>query len=165
MGKPGVKTLLRFKEQFDNASRRLGKKQFLTYYFIAAHPGCTEKDMHELRRFATQNLKLSPEQVQIFTPGSSRIFRRSPSCGPWSGLSAGQQEGKRQSRSGHAPAVFLRGQSKPYILAVGPPTSAMMPRNFGCFVKRATSSTIERELRLTTWRPWWTVMAQNRQLP
>ena len=68
MGKPGVKTLLRFKEQFDNASRRLGKKQFLTYYFIAAHPGCTEKDMHELRRFATQNLKLSPEQVQIFTP-------------------------------------------------------------------------------------------------
>ncbi len=68
MGKPCVKTLLRFKEQFDNASRRHGKKQFLTYYFIAAHPGCTERDMQELRRFATQHLKLSPEQVQIFTP-------------------------------------------------------------------------------------------------
>ncbi len=68
MGKPGVKTLLRFKEQFDSASRRHGKKQFLTYYFIAAHPGCTERDMQELRRFATQHLKLSPEQVQIFTP-------------------------------------------------------------------------------------------------
>ena len=68
MGKPSVKTLLRFKEQFDSASRRYGRKQFLTYYFIAAHPGCTERDMNELRRFATQNLKLTPEQVQIFTP-------------------------------------------------------------------------------------------------
>lgn len=68
MGKPGVKTLLKFKEQFDNVSRRLGRKQFLTYYFIAAHPGCTEADMRELKRFATQNLKLNPEQVQIFTP-------------------------------------------------------------------------------------------------
>ncbi|MGN0846091.1 MAG: YgiQ family radical SAM protein [Kiritimatiellia bacterium] len=68
MGKPGVKTLLRFKELFDAASRKCGKRQFLTYYFIAAHPGCDERDMHELRRFATQNLKLSPEQVQIFTP-------------------------------------------------------------------------------------------------
>ncbi len=68
MGKPGVQTLLRFKEQFDRASRRHGKKQFLTYYFIAAHPGCTAHDMQELRRFATQHLKLSPEQVQVFTP-------------------------------------------------------------------------------------------------
>ena len=68
MGKPDVSSLLRFKEEFDAASRACGKKQFLTYYFIAAHPGCTEADMHALRRFATRHLKLSPEQVQIFTP-------------------------------------------------------------------------------------------------
>ena len=68
MGKPSVKSLLRFKELFDAASRRAGKKQFLTYYFIAAHPGCTDRDMQELRRFATQHLQISPEQVQIFTP-------------------------------------------------------------------------------------------------
>ena len=53
---------------FDAASRRCGKRQFLTYYFIAAHPGCTEQDMRELKRFATTRLKLNPEQVQIFTP-------------------------------------------------------------------------------------------------
>ena len=68
MGKPGVASLLRFKEAFDAASRACGKRQFLTYYFIAAHPGCTERDMQELRRFATRHLHLSPEQVQIFTP-------------------------------------------------------------------------------------------------
>jgi len=68
MGKPGVKSLLAFKERFDAASRACGKRQFLTYYFIAAHPGCTESDMRELKRFAQQRLKLDPEQVQIFTP-------------------------------------------------------------------------------------------------
>jgi radical SAM superfamily enzyme YgiQ (UPF0313 family) len=68
MGKPGVESLLRFKERFDAASRRCGKRQFLTYYFIAAHPGCTEGDMRELKRFALSRLNLRPEQVQIFTP-------------------------------------------------------------------------------------------------
>lgn len=68
MGKPGVKDLLAFKRRFDAASRRFGKKQFLTYYFIAAHPGCTESDMRELKRFAERELNLRPEQVQIFTP-------------------------------------------------------------------------------------------------
>ncbi len=68
MGKPGVKDLLEFKRKFDAASRRFGKKQFLTYYFIAAHPGCTESDMRELKRFAERELNLRPEQVQIFTP-------------------------------------------------------------------------------------------------
>lgn len=68
MGKPGVESLLKFKRKFEAANRRLGKKQFLTYYFIAAHPGCTEADMRELKRFATRELRLNPEQVQIFTP-------------------------------------------------------------------------------------------------
>lgn len=68
MGKPGVKSLLAFKEQFDAASRKAGKAQFLTYYFIAAHPGCSESDMRALKTFALKHLKLNPEQVQIFTP-------------------------------------------------------------------------------------------------
>ena len=68
MGKSDVKDLLSFKRKFDASSRRLGKRQFLTYYFIAAHPGCSESDMRELRRFALRELNLRPEQVQIFTP-------------------------------------------------------------------------------------------------
>ncbi len=68
MGKPGIGDLLTFKRKFDAASKKCGKRQFLTYYFIAAHPGCTESDMRELKRFATRELNLNPEQVQIFTP-------------------------------------------------------------------------------------------------
>ncbi|MCL2104862.1 MAG: YgiQ family radical SAM protein [Kiritimatiellaeota bacterium] len=71
MGKPGTDSLLAFKEQFEGASKRAGKRQFLTYYLIAAHPGCTDADMRELKRFATQRLRLTPEQVQVFTPTPS----------------------------------------------------------------------------------------------
>ncbi len=71
MGKPGSAALLQFKEKFDALSRAAGKPQFLTYYMIAAHPGCTEQDMARLKRFASQRLKVNPEQVQVFTPTPS----------------------------------------------------------------------------------------------
>ncbi|MDM5271705.1 YgiQ family radical SAM protein [Sulfurovum sp. zt1-1] len=68
MGKPGKQTLIDFKRLYDKLNKDMGKKQFLTYYLIAAHPGCTENDMHELKRFTTQELKMNPEQAQVFTP-------------------------------------------------------------------------------------------------
>ncbi|MCE1252176.1 MAG: YgiQ family radical SAM protein [Anaerolineae bacterium] len=71
MGKPGGDDLLRFKKWFDTFSERAGKKQFLTYYFIAAHPGCSEGDMQHLKQFVSQQLHISPEQVQLFTPTPS----------------------------------------------------------------------------------------------
>jgi uncharacterized radical SAM protein YgiQ len=71
MGKPGSRSLLEFKHRFDSFSRAMRKKQYLTYYMIAAHPGCTEEDMRRLKIFASQKLKVTPEQVQIFTPTPS----------------------------------------------------------------------------------------------
>ena len=71
MGKPGTTALLEFKALFDNITERSGKEQFLTYYFIAAHPGCTAADMKQLKQFISQNLKINPEQVQIFLPAPS----------------------------------------------------------------------------------------------
>ncbi len=68
MGKPGGDALLQFKGKFDKFSHQAGKPQFLTYYIIAAHPGCTEQDMARLKRFTSQKLHVNPEQVQIFTP-------------------------------------------------------------------------------------------------
>lgn len=68
MGKPKIDSLLEFKRQFDRFSESAGKRQFLTYYFIAAHPGCTEEDMRSLKTFAAKELHISPEQVQIYTP-------------------------------------------------------------------------------------------------
>jgi uncharacterized radical SAM protein YgiQ len=71
MGKPDKKTLLDFKEKFESLNQETGKKQFLTYYMIAAHPGCDENDMNAMKKFANSHLNLNPEQVQIFTPTPS----------------------------------------------------------------------------------------------
>jgi len=68
MGKPSLTTLLRFREDFMKYSKQAGKKQFLTYYFIAAYPGCELSDMIKAREFANRFLYITPEQVQIFTP-------------------------------------------------------------------------------------------------
>jgi radical SAM superfamily enzyme YgiQ (UPF0313 family) len=68
MGKPGKQPLIDFKNMYDKLNKEAGKKQFLTYYLIAAHPGCEEKDMHELKQFTTHELKMNPEQAQVFTP-------------------------------------------------------------------------------------------------
>ena len=71
MGKPAKETLVDFKKLYDKLNAQEGKKQFLTYYLIAAHPGCEERDMHELKRFTTHELKMNPEQAQVFTPTPS----------------------------------------------------------------------------------------------
>jgi len=71
MRKPGTDSLLTFKQRFDAISERVGKEQYLTYYIIAAHPGCTDSDMVALRKFASEKLGVLPEQVQIFTPTPS----------------------------------------------------------------------------------------------
>lgn len=71
MGKDGKSCLDEFKNKFYELNKEFGKKQFLTYYLIAAHPGCNEKDMIDLKKYASKELKTSPEQVQIFTPTPS----------------------------------------------------------------------------------------------
>jgi uncharacterized radical SAM protein YgiQ len=87
MGKPGPETLLPFRDLFRRLTAEAGKEQFLTYYLIAAHPGCTEADMEALRRFASRELAIHPEQVQLFTPTPSTIStlmyhtERDPFCG------------------------------------------------------------------------------------
>jgi len=71
MGKPGPEPLLRFRQLFNELTQKEGLEQFLTYYMIAAHPGCTLVAMEELRTFASRELHLLPRQVQLFTPAPS----------------------------------------------------------------------------------------------
>lgn len=71
MGKDGKSCLNEFKNRFYKLNEKLGKKQFLTYYLIAAHPGCREKEMMDLKKYASKELRVNPEQVQIFTPTPS----------------------------------------------------------------------------------------------
>lgn len=68
MGKPGIEHIRRFKSEFDRLNNKARMKQFLTYYLIAAHPGCRVRDMLSLKNFIKRYFKITPEQIQIFTP-------------------------------------------------------------------------------------------------
>lgn len=68
MGKPGLDSLLAFKDKFDSLCRQNDSNLFLTYYLIAAHPGCTDDHTALMKNTLTKKLKIRPEQVQIFTP-------------------------------------------------------------------------------------------------
>lgn len=71
MGKPSKTVLQEFVKLFNFVNQKLEKKKFLTFYFIAAHPGCKQEDMERLKIFISKNLKILPEQVQVFTPSPS----------------------------------------------------------------------------------------------
>jgi uncharacterized radical SAM protein YgiQ len=71
MGKPDNHNLINFVKRFYDLSDKKNKKQFLTYYLIAAHPGCTDKDMFEMQKFFKGKLHCKPRQIQIFTPTPS----------------------------------------------------------------------------------------------
>ncbi|MDF1793791.1 MAG: YgiQ family radical SAM protein [Thalassobaculaceae bacterium] len=67
MMKPGIGSYDKFKEMFDAAAAKAGKKYFLIPYFIAAHPGCTDEDMMNLALWLKKN-GYRADQVQTFTP-------------------------------------------------------------------------------------------------
>jgi uncharacterized radical SAM protein YgiQ len=75
MMKPGVGTYYKFKELFEKYSKLAGKEQYLIPYFIAAHPGTTDKDMLELALWLKQN-GFRADQVQAFLPSPMATRRR-----------------------------------------------------------------------------------------
>ncbi|MBI5888587.1 MAG: YgiQ family radical SAM protein [Deltaproteobacteria bacterium] len=89
MGKPNCdqNALIKFKELFYKFTKEAGLSQFLTYYLMAAHPGCGEDDMARLRSFALKELGRLPEQVQVFTPTPSTYSTLSywTGCDPFTG--------------------------------------------------------------------------------
>ncbi|MGD9972476.1 MAG: YgiQ family radical SAM protein [Desulfatirhabdiaceae bacterium] len=71
MGKPDITLLIEFKKRFDQLVRSSASPRYLTYYFIAGHPGCTDAHMTRLGQFIKTHLHIRPEQIQIFTPTPS----------------------------------------------------------------------------------------------
>ncbi|MFO7603379.1 MAG: YgiQ family radical SAM protein [Gammaproteobacteria bacterium] len=67
MMKPGMGSYDRFKTLFERYSRAAGKEQYLIPYFIAAHPGTTDKDMMHLALWLKEN-GFRADQVQTFLP-------------------------------------------------------------------------------------------------
>jgi uncharacterized radical SAM protein YgiQ len=67
MGKPPFELFEEFENQFEEASRRAGKEQYLVPYFISAHPGCTTQDALALTEYLVSR-SWRPRQVQDFVP-------------------------------------------------------------------------------------------------
>lgn len=67
MMKPGIGVYDKFKRLFDRYSEEAGKEQYLIPYFIAAHPGTTDRDMLQLALWLKHN-DFRPDQVQAFLP-------------------------------------------------------------------------------------------------
>lgn len=67
MMKPGIGTYDKFKAMFDKFSKEAGKEQYLIPYFIAAHPGTTDKDMMNLALWLKRN-GFRADQVQAYLP-------------------------------------------------------------------------------------------------
>ena len=68
MGKPSNNNLENFVKKFYELNGKLKKKQFLTYYIIVSHPGCTPEKTEKLKKKLLQSLGTIPEQIQIYTP-------------------------------------------------------------------------------------------------
>ncbi|MCC6464312.1 MAG: YgiQ family radical SAM protein, partial [Planctomycetes bacterium] len=67
MRKPGMNKFEIFRQRFVEASRRVGKEQYLVAYFVSSHPGCTMDEQIRLAEYFKRN-NWSPEQVQDFIP-------------------------------------------------------------------------------------------------
>ena len=121
MGKPGRRCLEDFIALFDRLNRKCPQKAFLTYYLMAAHPGCTIEDMEKLREFAVRKLRLLPEQIQIFTPSPSTFTTLMHHTGrdPFSGreifvekTAAGKEKQKAVLQKRRAPGRVFQQPAK-----------------------------------------------------
>ena len=72
MMKPGMGAYDRFKQLFEQYSKEAGKEQYLIPYFIAAHPGTTDKDMLNLALWLKRN-GFRADQVQTFLPSPMAV--------------------------------------------------------------------------------------------
>jgi uncharacterized radical SAM protein YgiQ len=67
MRKPSFHYFQKFKEKFEEVSKKKNLRQEIIPYFISSHPGCTAEDMAALAA-KTKKLGYRLEQVQDFTP-------------------------------------------------------------------------------------------------
>lgn len=67
MNKPSASVYMQFAARFNEANRKLGKKQFLLPYLLTGHPGSDQDAAQELKQFV-RDTGFAPEQVQSFLP-------------------------------------------------------------------------------------------------
>jgi uncharacterized radical SAM protein YgiQ len=104
MRKPTFNLFYKFKEKFDRAAKKAGKKKMpVVPYFISSHPGSRAEDMAELA-LKTKDLGFRLEQVQDFTPTPMTVATEIYATGmhPYDGASvcvARSPDEKQEQRS------------------------------------------------------------------
>ncbi|MFZ5570567.1 MAG: YgiQ family radical SAM protein [Thermodesulfobacteriota bacterium] len=125
MGKPEIEKLVEFRKRFVNLNRLAAKSQFLTYYLMAAHPGCRAQDMRRLQCFSSQELKIHPEQIQIFTPAPSTFssLMYHTEMDPFSGepLFVEKNSARKQSQKEILLGPRTKSRQKPHFRRHSPP--------------------------------------------
>lgn len=86
MGKPPITVFERFRRRYEEANKKLKKKQYLIPYFMSGHPGTTLRDAVILAEYL-RDLGFRPDQVQEFipTPGSLSTCMYYTGLDPFSG--------------------------------------------------------------------------------
>ncbi len=112
MKKQNKEQLIKFKTLFYKLTDSIEKKQFLTYYFIAAHPGCTQKDMENLKSYTSKHLKTNPQQIQIYLPLPSTFssLMYYTETNPWTGKKIFVE--KDLSKKEKQKNVFFKNQAR-----------------------------------------------------
>ena len=67
MKKPGLASFERLRRDFERATRKAGKEQYLVPYFISSHPGASLEEAVQLMEYLQRN-RWRPQQVQDFMP-------------------------------------------------------------------------------------------------
>jgi radical SAM superfamily enzyme YgiQ (UPF0313 family) len=67
MGKPSYESLKSFQRLFSEVVKKTGTGTGLSFYLMAAHPGCTQDDMVYLAHSISPGNGPFPGKVQIFT--------------------------------------------------------------------------------------------------
>ncbi len=67
MNKATKQAFIDFLEEYKKVNKEQGTNKNLVPYIVAAHPGSTEKDMEEMKKFCEDN-KIYVNLTQIFTP-------------------------------------------------------------------------------------------------
>ncbi len=116
MGKPPVEEYVRFKELFDQATRRAGKEQYVLPYLISSHPGCSLKEAVELAEFL-RDQKFTPEQVQDFipTPGSASTCMFYTGINPFTGERLYVPRGGHEKALQRALLQYKRPENRPLV--------------------------------------------------
>ncbi len=86
MGKPSYEVYEAFVEQFNAASKKAGREQYVVPYLMSSHPGSTMESARRLAKYMEQN-RLKAEQVQDFypTPGTAATVMYYTGTDPFTG--------------------------------------------------------------------------------